>query len=381
MMPQRQVGHLEPTPPGGTMPQLATLKRQIRQPRPVKERRSKTARTLHERNCSVGRTVAILSDSWAFLVLRESYFGATRFEAFQLALGIPRQTLTQRLRMLTVQGLLHRVQYSERPKRSEYRLTDMGFDLYPVMLALLAFGNKWLCRSKKPPVELIHNACGAVCHPVVACSRCKEAVTSRTVSYREGPGAGVTRVRVGKRYRRSSDPAVLDRGRPSMVAETLKIIGDRWSFMVITEAFFGIRQFDQWQQKLGIASNILTDRLNRLVADGIFERRKYQDLPLRFEYRFTEKGKDLYGPLIAMLRWGDRWLSHGKPPLILTHHVCKQDFEATVICDHCRQPLYAQDMGYQLSYRPKHDERSKKPGRAAGGGRTRIIFPLCERSA
>src|SRR5919197_3595706 len=91
---------------GATMSQATSLRRQARLPRETKPRRAKSARVLHERNCSVGRTVAILSDSWAFLVLRESYFGATRFETFQSALGIPRQTLTERLRMLTAQGLL-----------------------------------------------------------------------------------------------------------------------------------------------------------------------------------------------------------------------------------------------------------------------------------
>src|SRR5215470_5565397 len=126
------------------MSQVSTLRRATRAERDARPRRAKPTRVLHERNCSVGRTVAILSDSWAFLILRESYFGATRFETFQSALGIPRQTLTQRLRMLTARGLLRRVQYSDRPKRSEYRLTSMGIDLYPVMLALLAFGDKWL---------------------------------------------------------------------------------------------------------------------------------------------------------------------------------------------------------------------------------------------
>src|SRR6185437_16530892 len=91
--------------------------------------RAKPLRVVHERNCSVGRTVAILSDSWAFLVLRETYFAATRFETFQSALGIPRATLTQRLRDLTAEGLLRRVQYSQRPKRFEYRLTRMGIEL------------------------------------------------------------------------------------------------------------------------------------------------------------------------------------------------------------------------------------------------------------
>jgi DNA-binding HxlR family transcriptional regulator len=342
--------------------QLTGLQRPAR-PRRDSKARARQRRVLHERNCSVARTVAILSDSWAFLILRESYFGATRFETFQSALGIPRQTLTERLRRLTVQGLLRRVQYSERPRRSEYRLTTMGIDLYPVMLALMAFGDKWLSRSEKPPIYLIHNPCGAICHPVVACSHCKGEITAAAVAYRDGPGAGVSPVIEAKRNRRSSDPAVLDRGRPSMVARTLKVIGDRWSFMVIREAFFGVRQFDQLQSQLGIASNILTDRLNRLVLDGIFARRKYQDLPERFEYRLTEKGKDLYGPLVAMLRWGDRWLSGDDPPLILTHHDCGADFAPTVVCSHCGGALKASDMSYQLNYRSKDDGRPKKAGR------------------
>jgi DNA-binding HxlR family transcriptional regulator len=98
----------------------------------------------------------------------------------------------------------------------------------------------------------------------------------KTVNYRDGPGAGITPVVDAKRNRRPSDPTVLDRGRPSSVAQTLKVIGDRWSFMVIREAFFGIRRFDDLQNTLGIAPNILTDRLDRLVAEGIFKRRKYR---------------------------------------------------------------------------------------------------------
>src|SRR5262245_54362064 len=93
---------------GVRMSQLTSLQRHAR-PRRETKPRPRPRRAAHERNCSVGRTVAIVSDSWTFLVLRESYFGATRFETFQSALGIPRQTLTERLRMLTAQGLLRRV--------------------------------------------------------------------------------------------------------------------------------------------------------------------------------------------------------------------------------------------------------------------------------
>jgi DNA-binding HxlR family transcriptional regulator len=349
------------------MSQIVSLRRAASPTRQARRAGAKPTRIFRERNCSVGRTVAILSDTWAFLVLRETYFGATRFETFQSALGIPRATLTQRLRNLTADALLHRVQYSERPKRFEYRLTRMGIDLYPVMMALLAFGDKWLKKTAKPPIYLVHNVCGKVCRPMVACSHCKEEVDVKTVVYRDGPGAGATAVVDAKRNRRVSDPEVLDRGRPSSVAQTLKVIGDRWSFMVIREAFFGVRRFDDLQTKLGIAPNILTDRLDHLLAEGVFERRKYQDQPERYEYPLTRKGKDLYGPLIAMLRWGDDWLARGKPPLLLKHTGCEHDFKPTVMCNCCREPLHAKHMSYRLNYYPRIDSRPRKPGRPIAG--------------
>ena len=91
--------------------------------------------------------------------------------------------------------------------------------------------------------------------------------------------------------------------------------GVSWSF---AKRFFGNRRYDKIQTELGIAPNILTDRLSRLVAQGVFHRRLYQTTPDRYEYLLTDMGRDLYGPFVAMLSWGDRWLS-GKPPLILTH--------------------------------------------------------------
>ena len=329
------------------------------------QKRSKRqyAPVLYERNCSIGRTIAVLSDSWAFLVLREAFFGATRFETFQAALGLPRATLTQRLRMLTAQGLLRHTQHDGSSLRFEYRLTAMGKDLYPAFLALMSFGDKWLTEEGGHPVYLVHNICGCLCHALVTCSHCKAEVMNRTVTYRDGPGAGISPILETRRSRRASDPAVLDRVRPSTIARALKVIGDRWSFMIIREGFFGVRRFDEMQTKLGIAPNILTDRLNRLVADGVFDRTRYQSLPERFEYRFTDKGRDLHGPLIAMMRWGDRWLSAGEPPLILTHRDCGADFEPTVICSGCQGELKSADMSYKLNYDFPSDGRPLKPNR------------------
>ena len=158
---------------------------------------------------------------------------------------------------------------------------------------------------------------------------------------------------------------VLDRGRPSSVAQTLKVIGDRWSFMVIREAFFGVRRFDDLQNKLGIAPNILTDRLDRLVAEGIFERRKYQDLPERYEYPLTEKGKDLYGPLIAMLRWGDDWLARGEAAADPQAQRMRRRFQSDGRVQPLPRAAARQDMSYRLNYRPRSDSRPRKPGTAA----------------
>lgn len=305
-----------------------------------------------ERNCSVARTLDIVSDAWAFLVIREAFFETRTFEGFRAALGIPRATLTDRLRKLTRQGIFRRVAVSSASRRKEYRLTKAGFDLYPSFVALMQFGDRWLSGTAGPPLRLIHTECGCESHPIVACSACLQEARANEVTYRDGPGAGQSPAKPGRNARRPSDDRRFLLGRPSSVSRTLQVIGDKWSFMVAREAFFGVRRYDRIQSSLGIAPNILTDRLSRLVAKGIFRKRLYRTSPARYEYVLTDMGRDLYGPFIAMMAWGDRWLSGSEPPLILTHRVCGQDFDPVVICDHCRKRIHAGAMKYKLSYDP-----------------------------
>ena len=305
-----------------------------------------------ERNCSVARTLDIVSDAWAFLIIREGFFGTQTFEAFRSALGIPRATLTDRLKKLTQLSIFRQVALGS-SQRKEYRLTKMGFDLYPSFIALMQFGDRWLAKGKPPPLTLIHTTCGCDSHPVVTCSHCGESVGARDAKYRDGSGAGRCLAKPGRNTRRPSEGSKFSLGRPSSVSRALEIIGDKWSFMVVREGFFGNRRYDKILTELAIAPNILTDRLNRLVASGVLYRKQYQSLPDRYEYLLTDMGRDLYGPFIAMLRWGDRWLSKGKPPLILTHLKCGHDFEPSVDCDRCRKPIVAADMQYRLAYDPK----------------------------
>lgn len=106
------------------------------------------------------------------------------------------------------------------------------------------------------------------------------------------------------------------------------------------ELFFGSTRFEDLHSALFIGRNVLTDRLKRLAHEGIVERRKYQDRPPRFEYHLTEKGTDFYPVVLAMMRWGDRWLHDDQvPPLKLRHSICGEITSGELVCVHCREPL------------------------------------------
>ncbi len=123
------------------------------------------------------------------------------------------------------------------------------------------------------------------------------------------------------------------------------MVGDWWTLLVLRDAFLGVRRFDEFQRDLGIARNILTDRLNTLVDAGILERRKYQDVPERFEYRLTEKGRDLYPVLIGLMQWGDKWAPRkGGPPVVLAHNACDHEVMPVLSCPHCGEHVAARDM-------------------------------------
>jgi DNA-binding HxlR family transcriptional regulator len=104
-------------------------------------------------------------------------------------------------------------------------------------------------------------------------------------------------------------------GQNCSIARTLEVVGDRWTLLVIRDVALGRHRFDEVQASLGVASNVLTDRLTRLVAEGLLDRVRYSERPERFEYHLTKKGRELGVALLALMQWGDRYLSE-KPPRI-----------------------------------------------------------------
>lgn len=145
------------------------------------------------------------------------------------------------------------------------------------------------------------------------------------------------------------------------IARTLDAIGDRWSLLILRDAFYGVRRFEDFREDLGVARNILTDRLQKLVAHGVLDRVQYEDKPPRFEYRLTDKGRDLLPVVLTMMRWGNKWTQAEKGPVTLTHTTCGHEAEPLVTCSHCGEELRRRD----LRLEPLPDIVMKRAGAAA----------------
>jgi DNA-binding HxlR family transcriptional regulator len=129
------------------------------------------------------------------------------------------------------------------------------------------------------------------------------------------------------------------------VARTLSVVGDRWTLLIIRDVFLGIRRFDAIQQDLQLTTHRLSDRLRKLVRDGILRRAAYEKRPPRFEYRLTEKGFDLYPLIVTMVEWGDRWMAgRAGVPVELVHRPCGHKIKPELICPCCKSKIDARDM-------------------------------------
>ena len=139
-------------------------------------------------NCSVARALEVVGEGWSLLIVRDALLGVRRFDDFQTRLGISRNVLAQRLQTLVDQGVMERVPYSEHPPRHEYRLTDKGREVYPILASMAAWGDRWLTGPEGTPLVLHHTTCGHDMHAVVVCSECAAPLDVREVRARAGPG-------------------------------------------------------------------------------------------------------------------------------------------------------------------------------------------------
>jgi DNA-binding HxlR family transcriptional regulator len=128
------------------------------------------------------------------------------------------------------------------------------------------------------------------------------------------------------------------------VAQCLEIVGEWWTLLILRDVFLGYSRFDEFESRLGIARNVLTQRLERLVDAGVLERVPYQERPVRHDYLLTDKGRDLWHVVTAMRQWGDRWAAPGGAPVELVHHACGEVVDVVPSCSHCGEQLTTRDV-------------------------------------
>ena len=145
-------------------------------------------RTYDGQNCSIAKSLELIGERWTMLIVREVFLGNRRFDTIAARLDIARNVLTARLTRLVEEGVLTKVRYQERPERFEYRLTEKGIDLWPVIVSLLQFGDRYYAPDG-PPVVLRHKDCGGEVDTHRTCARCGERLTARQVRGEPGPGA------------------------------------------------------------------------------------------------------------------------------------------------------------------------------------------------
>jgi len=128
------------------------------------------------------------------------------------------------------------------------------------------------------------------------------------------------------------------------VAQCLEVVGEWWSMLIIRDAFLGVTRFEDFHERLGISRNVLNQRLGSLVAAGVLERVAYCEHPPRYDYRLTDKGRDLWPVVTAMRQWGDRWAAPDGPPLQVIHKGCGHLAEIVPTCAECGERVAARDV-------------------------------------
>jgi len=299
---------------------------------------------------TVPYTIELIVDRWSCLIVRDAFCGIRRFEQFHDSLGIARNILSQRLRHLVELGIFENKRYNRFPARFDYQLTEMGWDLYPLIITLTRWGDQWCCDEKGPPQILRHKTCGESIIPISICSYCGEALRIRDVTYEPKTKIASSHLMVSRK-RKLPAREISDDGKPCSVERTLNQLGNRWTFLLLRELFYGSTRFEQFYKEMKISRSILASRLKELVANGIIVKSRYADTPVRFEYKMTKKGMDIWPIAIASIRWENRWQAGvDGPPQLLRHKTCSHAFDAVIVCSHCRKEILPQDVTYERNY-------------------------------
>ncbi|CAN5504966.1 helix-turn-helix domain-containing protein [soil metagenome] len=290
-----------------------------------------------------GRQVAnVLCDRWSLLILLSAHAGATRFSEFRERWGMSSRMLGARLAALEEQEVMVRLAYSRRPLRHSYHLTHMGLALFDVFAAMLQWEQRTAPAGARIGLGISHQPCGnPAAQPSSCCAACSAEVSATNVEILVKPEGAHDLPAWSTSYRRS---APRSDGEDTTIAvplpRSLAIYGDKWSNEIIMCAYNRVSTFGDMQSFTGMSSNILADRLSRLVAGGILRQEPAALDGQRQVYRLSADGRALFPVVLTMWDWADKWLKdRRRAPLQLRHRDCGEPVRLTLKCDQCGGPL------------------------------------------
>ncbi len=293
---------------------------------------------------SARQAIDMICDRWSLSVVLALLLEEHRFKGLAERTGMASRLLTSRLKTLEVNGVITRMPYSMHPPRFEYHLTNMGAELLPVILQMDRWEQVWT-RSRDHSTSLTHQPCGAPLHSQVRCRACGRPAGARDVELK------LSRAQLRKapdkkaQHRRSIVSSADQTAAPQMLGPSLDIFGDKWGIEILLCALFRIRRFNDFRDSIGISANILSDRLQRLVAADLLSRER--DPGSRSGYWLTPRGVDAYAIMVSIHEWADKWVrGRYKSPVRLIHAACGQPFWPDLICFTCEQPVRAPEVGF-----------------------------------
>lgn len=286
---------------------------------------------------SIAVTNGIVGDEWNLWIVEMAMHGVTQYNEWLRAGPISSSVLTSRLNRLVENDIMERVRYNSHPPRHDYRLTARGRQLWPVLITMWAWEQHWVDDPEVPLPEMLHTKCGSTFTPVLLCEACDQHVEARDISGRFGPSGGWERSIPSAVTRRRTHSGT----RPDeLVAQTMIMIGNRWSMALLGAAFLGATRFGEFERRMGAPPTIVADRLRTFCDVGVLEMHPNPQRPAWVAYHLTDKGRAFYPVLSAILEWGQRWYQSPEgPALRLEHTQCRRTFHPRLMCSVCKERL------------------------------------------
>jgi DNA-binding HxlR family transcriptional regulator len=281
---------------------------------------------------AVGQALLAIGDQWTLLILQRAFLKHTRrFADWRDQLGMSESVLAGRLKEMVAGGLLEPVPYRNGRTRLEYRLTAKAIELWPLLVAIWSWERAWVKRPHPLP-DMVHADCGQSADVELGCAQCGKApVAARdtTMTRAENSTFGhVSTPRLHRKTVRDTDDDAL-----SYLPDTMEILGDRWSTVVLAAAFLRMRRFTDFESRLRPPPSILSDRLRRFTELGVFCQKGA-------EYRLTTKGQAFFGVYAILVDWAQRWYSGPEGSQIaIIHQACATELVPYLRCTACHEPM------------------------------------------